>query len=74
MPRTWIGIGPGRYVAEDAVLRYDCPHPKVLILHTADGAIELPPGDQPDLDLGAIIRALRGEAGPKGETKTRLKS
>ena len=69
MARTWIGIGPGRYVAEDAVLRYDCPHPKVLILHTAAGAIELPPGDQPELDLGAIIRVLRGESPAKGETK-----
>ncbi len=62
MTRQWFGIGPGRYVAADAVIRYDCPLPSTLVLHTAAGPIELPPGDQPDLDLGAIIRVLRGES------------
>jgi len=70
MSRNWIGIGPGRYVAEDAVVRYDCPQAKTLILYTAGGQIHLPPEDDQDLDLGNIIRTLRGE---KGETKMKVK-
>jgi hypothetical protein len=62
MAHDWIGIGPGRYLALDAVIRYDCPHSGTLILYTAAGKIELPPEDQPELDLGAIIRRLRGDA------------
>ncbi len=67
MSREWIAVGPGRYLATDSVIRYDCPLPSTLVLHTAAGKIELPPEDQPELDLGGIIRALRGEAKRKGK-------